>query len=118
MKIPLFRRLGGVVLLLVWAQVATANALPCGIQCMLEQNVAHHVHHGLGEDHAIGHHAAGAKVSAPEYCGTPQLMVVAAVWPDFPTLPSVEVAVTHITLTAALPVFSSTPEFDTPPPRA
>ncbi|MBI4421139.1 MAG: hypothetical protein HY560_09965 [Gemmatimonadetes bacterium] len=112
------RRLGGLCLLLVWVQVATANALPCGIECFLAEQVAHHDHAGLGEDHAIGHHIAGAKISAPEYCGTPQLLVVAADWPDFPTLPAVAVAVTQVALAAPLPVISSTPEFDTPPPRA
>src|SRR6266571_2250764 len=104
-----FRRLGGVLLLLAWAQVATANALPCGISCLLGKDVVHHHHADGDEDHAIGHHAAGAKVSAPEYCGTPQLLVTTFVPPDFPTPPSVTVAVAHVSLTAPLPVFSATP---------
>ena len=112
------RRVGGLFLFLVWTQVATANALPCGISCLLAQDVAHHHHEGQDEDHAVGHHMAGARISAPEFCGTPQLLVTTFVTPDFPTPPSVQVA--EVAYSDALPAtfVSATQEFATPPPRA
>src|SRR5205814_9873148 len=58
-----YRRPGAVFLLLSWAQVATANALPCGIACLLEIDTAHHHHAAAYEDHAIGHHIRGPQVS-------------------------------------------------------
>src|SRR4051812_14318193 len=118
MQRSLLRRAGGLFLFLAWVQVATANALPCAVSCMLEKGVAHHHHAGMDEDHAIGHHMSGAKVSAPENCGVPQLMTVAFVPPDFPLPPSVEVAETHITRAAPATVISAVLEFATPPPRA
>src|SRR5437763_8992707 len=112
------RRAGGLFLFVAWVQVATANALPCAVSCMLEANVAHHHHPGMDEDHAIGHHMSGAKISAPENCGVPQLMTVAFVPPDFPLPPSVEVAVVHESPAAPATVISAVLEFATPPPRA
>ena len=112
-----FRRPGAVFLLLSWAQVATANALPCGIACLLEIDTAHHHHAAADEDHAIGHHIAGPKVSAPENCGTPQLLVATFVPPDFPAPPSFTVAVSHVEPVMVAPVRSIAPSFDTPPPR-
>jgi hypothetical protein len=118
MKKSLLRRAGAAFLFLLWGQVATANALPCGLQCAVAEDVAHHVHHGVGEDHAVGHHMAGAKISAPERCGTPQLLVAVFVPADFPTPPSIAVA--EFTQSPAVPVtfVSAVPEFATPPPRA
>ena len=82
MRTSVFRRLGGAFLFVLWVQVATANALPCAVSCLLERDVAHH-HHAMGdEDHLIGHHMSGAKISSPENCGTPQLLVVAFVAPE------------------------------------
>ena len=69
------------------------------------------------EDHAIGHHIAGPKVSAPENCGTPQLLVATFVPPDFPAPPSFTVAVSHVEPVMVAPVRSIAPSFDTPPPR-
>src|ERR1051326_7945586 len=111
------RRAGGLFLFMAWIQVATANALPCAISCLLEAKVEHHHHPGMDEDHAIGHHLSGAKISAPENCGTPQLMVVAFAPPDFPVSPSVDVALTDVHLAVVTPILSATPEFGTPPPR-
>lgn len=113
-----FRRAGGAFLFLVWAQVATANALPCGINCLLGEEVAHHVHEGHGEDHAVGHHMAGAKISAPEFCGTPQLLVVTFVPPDFPVAPMTAVRLVSEPDILAVSLISAVPEFATPPPRA
>src|SRR5882672_9967714 len=91
-----FRHAGAVFLFLLWAQVATANALPCSISCLLEIDTAHH-HHATGdENHHIGHHIAGSKISAPENCGSPQLLVAAFVPAEFPTPPAVEVAVESV----------------------
>ncbi len=118
MQRPLVRRAGGLFLLVLWAQVATANALPCGLSCALAKDVAHHVHDGMGEDHPVGHHLPGAKISAPENCGTPQLLVASFVPPDFPVPPSVAVAVVQ-SVHLAPPVYvSAVQEFATPPPRA
>ena len=112
-----WRRMGGTFLFLAWIQVATANALPCAVSCLLDQRVAHHHHPGMDEDHALGHHTSGAKISAPENCGTPQLMVVAFVPPDFPLPPSVSVGSPASLPVAAPAVPSPAPEFATPPPR-
>ncbi|MBI4500980.1 MAG: hypothetical protein HY700_07445 [Gemmatimonadetes bacterium] len=112
------RRLGGLFLFLAWVQVATANAMPCAVSCLLEKDLAHHHHEGLNEDHAIGHHMSGSAISAPEFCGTPQLMVVSFVPPDFPLPPMVEVAVLHLAPAAPVSVVSAVLEFATPPPRA
>jgi hypothetical protein len=110
-------RAGGLFLFVAWIQVATANALPCALSCLLEANVAHHHHPGVDEDHAIGHHASGAKISSPENCGVPQLMVVAFMPPEFPTPPSVTVALVHTQLALPSAFLSAVPEFATPPPR-
>jgi hypothetical protein len=118
MRSSVLRHLGGAFLFVLWVQVATANALPCAVSCLLEKDVAHH-HHALGdEDHLIGHHMSGARISAPENCGTPQLLVVAFDRPDFPTPPSIEVAILHLSPTARMQLVSAVPEFATPPPRA
>ena len=116
----LLRRTGGMFLFVLWAQVATANALPCGLSCALAKDVAHHEHDGMGmgEDHPVGHHMAGAKVSAPENCGTPQLLVASFVPPDFPMPPSVAVAVVQVDQIASQVYISAVQEFATPPPRA
>jgi hypothetical protein len=111
------RRAGGLFLFVAWIQVATANALPCAISCLLEANVAHHHHAAGDEDHAVGHHMSGAKISSPENCGVPQLMVVAFVPAEFPTPPSVEVAVVQTQVALPSAVLSAVPEFATPPPR-
>jgi hypothetical protein len=110
--------LGGAVLFVLWIQVATANALPCALSCLLEKSVEQHHHEGFSENHAIGHHMSGAKISAPENCGTPQLLVAAFVAPDFPTPPSIEVAVVQLVQAAPAQLLSAVPEFATPPPRA
>jgi len=118
MTSSVFRRLGAGFLFLLWVQVATANALPCALSCLLEKDVAQHHHEGFDESHAIGHHMSGAKISAPENCGTPQLLVAVFVAPDFPTSPSVAVAVFHASPSYATVFHSVVPEFTTPPPRA
>ena len=85
MQRSVLRRAGGWFLFVAWLQVATANALPCAVSCMLEKDVAHHHHPGMDEDHAIGHHMSGSKISSSEQCGVPQLMVVAITPTQFPT---------------------------------
>ncbi len=105
-------------LFLLWAQVATANALPCGLSCALTKEAVHHMHDGMMDDHPVGHHVAGNKLSSPENCGTPQLLVAMFVPADFPAPPSVEVPVTVTRQMVATTVASAVPEFATPPPRA
>jgi hypothetical protein len=112
------RRFGGIVLLLLWAQVATANALPCGLECALAKEMIHHEHHDMGNDHPIGHHMGGATISAPEHCGTPQLLVAMFVPPEFPVSPSVNVPLGIPTDSPATAFVSAVTEFATPPPRA
>jgi hypothetical protein len=112
------RRASASVLLFLWLQVATANALPCAISCLLEESVVHHHHAAGDEDHPIGHHVSGAKISAPQSCGTPQLMVVAFAPPQFPTPPSVTVVTIQMHVASPAFMLSATPEFGTPPPRA
>jgi hypothetical protein len=114
-----FRRVGGILLLLVWAQVATANALPCAICCLLEENMARHEHQGMPmpEHYQIGH-PAGANILVSQSCGKPQILAVTFLTHDLPSAP----AVTNTRVqdspetTASAP--SPTPRFDTPPPRA
>jgi hypothetical protein len=108
----LVRRAGGVLLLVLWSQVATANAVACSISCMLDR--AHH-HTGMAGDQAMGQHMTGSKVST--HCETPQLLVVAFVAPDLPTAPSIMVTVASAAPTVVPPLHSVTPSFDTPPPR-
>ena len=112
------RRIGAVFLFLLWAQVATANAMPCALSCLLEKDIAHHLHQGLAEDHVIAHHLSGSAVSAPEFCGTPQLMVVSFVPPEFPSPPPIQVTEFTLTPTAPATTASAVLEFATPPPRA
>jgi hypothetical protein len=84
----------------------------------MEIDAVHH-HHAMGdEDHPIGHHIAGSKISAPENCGTPQLLVAAAVPAEFPTPPAVEVAVETVAWSVPATYRPAVLEFATPPPRA
>ncbi len=115
------RRTGAVFLLLLWAQVATANALPCGLECALFRDAAeapHHVHDAMGQDHAVGHHMATNKVSSPEHCGTPQLLVAMFVPATFPASPDVPVSVAVPQDEQPGTFVSAVQEFSTPPPRA
>jgi hypothetical protein len=99
-------------MLVLWSQVATANAVACSLFCMLDG--AHH-HAGMGDDQMMKQHMTGSKV-AP-HCDTPQLLVVAFVAPDLPTAPSIFVTVAFAAPTVVPPLHSVTPSFDTPPPR-
>jgi hypothetical protein len=114
------RRFGAVFLFLLWGQVATANALPCGISCYLTKDAAmHQMPDGSTmADHPVGHHMSGPRLSAPEECGTPQLLVVAVTPADFPVSPSVHVAVLESAQVQPSAAVSAVPEFSTPPPRA
>ena len=112
------RRLGAVFLFALWAQVATANALPCGLSCYMgekDQPIAGMI---MPEDHVVGHHMSGPRISTVEECGTPQLLVLAAVPADFPLPPLVHVAVYDADRSAVPAFISAVPEFSTPPPRA
>ena len=116
----LVRRASAVFLFLLWAQVATANALPCGISCYLTKDAGmHQMPDGSTmADHPVGHHMSGARVTAPEECGTPQLLVAMFVPADFPVFPSVDVAVRYVSERAPATFVSAVTEFATPPPRA
>jgi hypothetical protein len=119
-KSRVVRRVGGVLLLLVWAQVATANALPCAICCLLDENKARQEHHGMAmpEHSQIGQGVAGANVVVSQSCGKPQLLAVTFLSPALPLAPVVinTRAQNSPETTASVP--SPTPRFDTPPPRA
>ena len=112
------RRIGAVFLFLLWAQVATANAMPCALSCLLEKDVAHHQHEGLAENHDVGHHLSSSAISAPEFCGTPQLMVVSFVPAEFPSPPPIQIAEFALSPSAPATTASAILEFATPPPRA
>jgi hypothetical protein len=58
------------------------------------------------ENHLVGHHMSGSKISAPENCGTPQVMVATFDAPKLPTPPSVDVAVIHQDQIAPAPFHS------------
>jgi hypothetical protein len=110
------RRAGGLFLFLIMIPIATANGLPCAMFCLLESRLAHH-HHQM-DQHMAGHHAAGAKLSSPEHCTAPSLLVVAAIRPEFPAHPDVVLATSVVEPSSPHPLLSATPEFGTPPPRA
>jgi hypothetical protein len=112
------RRVGGVFLFVTWMPVATANAVPCAVFCLFHTNQAHD-HHATGADHRMaGHHMPGARISAPQHCGAPELLVVTCVPPELPAPLSIDLAVVDIQASAVIPLLSATPEFGTPPPRA
>lgn len=116
---PLLRRAGGLFLLLAWMPVATANAVTCAAFCLLATEMTAHDHHAMGAEHRqMGHHMPGAKVSAPEHCGMPDLLVVSCVPAELPAFPSVDVAVVDVHVDVASPLLSAPPECGTPPPRA
>jgi hypothetical protein len=114
------RRAGGLFLLMAWMPVATANAAACAAFCLFGTEVAAHSHHhSMGAEHRMaGHHMAGARVSAPQHCGMPDLLVVTCVPPELSAFPSVDVALVDVHVDVATPLLSATPEFATPPPRA
>ena len=112
------RRAGGLFLLVAWMPVATANALPCAVFCLFQANQGQD-HHAMGAAHRlVGHHMPGARVSAPQHCGAPELLVVTCVPAELPAFQSIGVVVVDMHVDAVTPVLSATPEFGTPPPRA
>jgi hypothetical protein len=119
-KSRVFRRVGGLLLLFVWAQVATANALPCAICCLLEENMARHGHHSMAmpEHDQIGHRVACPNILVSQSCGKPQLLAVTFLAPDLPSAPAVTNTREHAAAETTASVPSPTPRFDTPPPRA
>lgn len=108
------------MLLFTWAQVATANAVPCAIWCHLNGGASAHVMASVhaGDNHGgPAQHDCGPSI-ADSHRGTPQLLVVAAVTPDVPVVPLVTVTTIDppvASLQSFVSVFSG---FDTPPPRA
>jgi hypothetical protein len=115
----LARRIGAIVLLLTWSQVATANAVPCAIWCELQGSLAAGELMHAGHDHgqAPPSHDCTASVGA-SHCGAPQLLVLSAVGHDLLVLP--DVADTPADAPAVIPASFSAPPagFDPPPPRA
>jgi hypothetical protein len=104
--------------MMAWLPVATANALPCAVFCLFQTNQAHG-HHAMGAEHRMaGHHMPGARISAPQHCGAPELLVVTCVPPELPAFQSIDVAAVDMHVAAVTPLLSATPEFATPPPRA
>jgi len=116
------RRLGALLLTLLWAQIATANAIPCAIHC--HEMAAHMagetaMHAGVpGMSHGVMHGMSAPALSAPEHCGAPLLLVTLVVQPDLPAVASVSVPVLQQRDGAPLSPRSAPPAFDTPPPRA
>lgn len=118
MNRSLLRRGGGLFLLLAWGPVATANAVPCALFCLLEARLAHPNHAMEQGNPLAGHHMPGARISAPEHCSAPELLVVAFVPPELPTPPSIVAVVADMQVPVVIPMQSAPPEFGTPPPRA
>ena len=112
------RRVGGMFLFVTWMPVATANAVSCAAFCLFGTEVVAHGHHrAMGAEHRMaGHHMPGARISAPQHCGAPELLVVTCVPPELPAPLSIDLAVVDIQASAVIPLLSATPEFGTPPP--
>ena len=114
------RRWGAVALLFAWAQVATANAVPCAIWCHLNGGAAAHTMasvHGGHNHGGVPQHDCGASVSNGD-CSTPQLLVVAAVTPDVLVVPPSPISIADPVVASPATIITSYPGFDTPPPRA
>ena len=118
MNIRRFRRLGGVLLIMAMAPVATANALACGLECALAARDGHSAHHGAPALLLSGSGRSGPAVSASHFCPTLQPLSPTFVTPEFPAPPAVAGSVSVIVVPlVALPP-STVAEFDPPPPRA
>jgi|SRR6185503_17698627 len=114
------RRWGAIVLLFAWAQVATANAVPCAIWCHLNGGSPAHAMasvHGGHNHGGTAQHDCGMAVSNGD-CATPQLLVVAAVTPDVLLAPTATVTAEDPPVSSPSTFITSYPGFDTPPPRA
>ena len=119
-KTRIVRHFGAIVLLFAWAQVATANAVPCAIWCHLNGGAPAHAPasaHG-GHDHGgAPQHDCSPAISGT-HCGTPQLLVVAAVTPDILAIPAVTVTAEDPPVAELQSLLSTFTNTDTPPPRA
>jgi hypothetical protein len=116
-----FRRFGAIVLLFAWAPVATANAVPCAVWCYMNGGLHHHV----AQVHS-GHHHGGAPASQHDcrtaiggtHCGTPELMVVAAVAPRALSVPTQAVTAGDPPVASPISFMPSSSGTQTPPPKA
>jgi len=113
------RRLGGLVLLLAWAPIATANAVTCAVWCELNGGVSgHHAAavHG-GHDHGGVQQAGNGNAISDPSCSSPDLLVVSAIAPEVPAAPSVTVTAGDPPVSELFSLASAFQAFDTPPPR-
>src|SRR6266850_93070 len=84
-----FRRLGGIMLLFAWAPVATANAGPCAVWCHQTGGLgSHHAMVHTGHDHGGMDHSECGSSIASTHCDGPNLLVVTALRPSVPVVPS------------------------------
>ena len=111
-----YRRTGALALLLLFFQVATANAVPCGVQCALGTGTEAHQHDGAGPSPDASSHMQTA-VTPGSSCGNVQLLVVGFVAPAFPTAPVMTAGPTAQAVAGAPLAFSHVRPLDTPPPR-
>src|SRR5688572_16893465 len=83
------RRLGGLVLLLAWAPVATANAVTCAIWCEMNGGTtSHHSSVHAEHDHGGAQQTGTGRAIVDPSCTSPDLLVVSAVTPDLLVAPS------------------------------
>lgn len=116
----LVRRFGAIVLLFAWAQVATANAIPCAIWCEIAGSLDARelIHTGHTHDGAqpAEHHNCDASVSG-QHCSTPQLLVATAVAAEPVVVPLTMTVAGDPPVPALHSFISVSSDFDTPPPR-
>lgn len=113
---PLLRRAGAGLLLVVWANIATANVAVCAFDIHLRADhtevmpATHLSPHG--DQHSTP--ALGARGE----CGVPQLLVLSYVAPQSFETPIVSVDVARFLPSTPEPPASLNPHLDPPPPRA
>lgn len=101
-------------MLLLWLQVASANAAACSLDKQLEHLVD-------PASHVIPNHTAGQSqnvVTTSADCGEPQLLLVECIVPIPMHAPSVTVVPARVPAFHPARVASPTPRLDPPPPRA
>lgn len=112
------RHLGGVLLLLLWSQVGTGNALACALSC-LRVPAAPTADHGAVHPAAASHPRHHGRAVAPRgSCGTVQSLGLVYAAPALTATPEARAA---IPVRQAAPVSAApsfVPTLATPPPRA
>jgi hypothetical protein len=112
------RRIGGLLLMLVWAPIATANALTCGLECALQGQAQEHAHHA-GADLLLSTTGKSTpSLSASHFCQAAQPISPTFVVPQFPQPPQVDSNIAPDSPVVPAVTRSIAPDFDTPPPKA